>query len=234
MVKNKNIRLKFSIIRFVPLILVIYFIIEAFTAFQNEDRNAVISRNKDYIKDITLAMTIKLDDIFSNSLKSIEAIAKLSSGDVQDGQLNTVYLAELEKIVQFDHLRFTDKTGYAQTTFGEKIYSGNMWYFTDGMKGNSGIFVVMPTKKEMAFIVFYAPIIVNGEVIGVLSSSYDENSIKRMLEYKVYGANASAGIINTEGRNVIPIVSLDIKQTALQGQFKDNFKSFLYTSMFDA
>ena len=85
MVKNKNIRLKFSIIRFVPLILVIYFIIEAFTAFQNEDRNAVISRNKDYIKDITLAMTIKLDDIFSNSLKSIEAIAKLSSGDVQDG-----------------------------------------------------------------------------------------------------------------------------------------------------
>ena len=234
MVKNKNIRLKSSIIRFVPLILVIYFIIEAFTAFQNEDRNAVISRNKDYIKDITLAMTIKLDDIFSNSLKSIEAIAKLSSGDVQDGQLNTVYLAELEKIVQFDHLRFTDKTGYAQTTFGEKIYSGNMWYFTDGMKGNSGIFVVMPTKKEMAFIVFYAPIIVNGEVIGVLSSSYDENSIKRMLEYKVYGANASAGIVNTEGRNVIPIASLDIKQTALHGQFRDNFKSFLYTSMFDA
>ena len=234
MVNKKNIRLKFSIIRFVPLILVIYFIIEAFAAFQKEDKNAVILRNKDYIKDITLAMTIKLDDIFSNSLKSIETIAKLSSGDVEEGQLNTVYLAELEKMVQFDHLRFTDKTGYAQTTFGEKIYSGNKWYFTDGMKGNSGIFVVMPTKKEMAYIVFYAPIIVKGEVIGVLSSSFDENTIKRLLEYKVYGTSASAGIINTEGRNVIPIVSLDIKQTALQGQFKDNFKSFLYTSMFDA
>ena len=185
MVNKKNIRLKFSIIRFVPLILVIYFIIEAFAAFQKEDKNAVILRNKDYIKDITLAMTIKLDDIFSNSLKSIETIAKLSSGDVEEGQLNTVYLAELEKMVQFDHLRFTDKTGYAQTTFGEKIYSGNKWYFTDGMKGNSGIFVVMPTKKEMAYIVFYAPIIVKGEVIGVLSSSFDENTIKRLLEYKV-------------------------------------------------
>ena len=234
MIKNKNIRLKFSIIRFVPLILVIYFVIEAFTAFQNEDKSAVILRNKDYIKDITHAMTIKLDDIFSNSLKSIEAIAKLSSRDVQDGQLNAVYLAELEKMVQFDHLRFTDKTGYAQTSFGEKIYSGNMWYFTDGMKGNSGIFVIMPTKKEIAFIVFYAPIVVNGEVIGVLSSSFDENTIRRMLEYKVYGASASAGIVNTEGRNVIPINSLDIKQTSLQGQFRDNFKSFLYTSMFDS
>ena len=234
MINNKNIRLKFSIIRFVPLILVIYFVIEAFTAFQNEDKSAVILRNKDYIKDITHAMTIKLDDIFSNSLKSIEAIAKLSSRDVQDGQLNAVYLAELEKMVQFDHLRFTDKTGYAQTSFGEKIYSGNMWYFTDGMKGNSGIFVIMPTKKEMAFIVFYAPIVVNGEVLGVLSSSFDENTIRRMLEYKVYGASASAGIVNTEGRNVIPINSLDIKQTSLQGQFRDNFKSFLYTSMFDS
>ncbi len=234
MKKNKNIRLKLSIIRFVPLILVVYLIIEAFTAFQNEDKNAVISRNKDYIKDITHAMTIKLDNIFSNSLKSIEAIAKLSSRDVQEGELSAVYLAELEKMVQFDHLRFTDKMGYAQTTFGDKIYSGNMWYFTDGMKGNSGIFIVMPTKKEMAYIVFYAPIIVGGEVVGVLSSSFDENSIKRMLEYKVYGANASAGIVNTEGRNVIPINSLDIKQTALQGQFRDNFKSFLYTSMFDS
>ena len=234
MKKNKNIRLKLSIIRFVPLILVVYLIIEAFTAFQNEDKNAVISRNKDYIKDITHAMTIKLDNIFSNSLKSIEAIAKLSSRDVQEGELSAVYLAELEKMVEFDHLRFTDKMGYAQTTFGDKIYSGNMWYFTDGMKGNSGIFIVMPTKKEMAYIVFYAPIIVGGEVVGVLSSSFDENSIKRMLEYKVYGANASAGIVNTEGRNVIPINSLDIKQTALQGQFRDNFKSFLYTSMFDS
>lgn len=234
MKKNKNIRLKLSIIRFVPLILVVYLIIEAFTAFQNEDKNAVISRNKDYIKDITHAMTIKLDNIFSNSLKSIEAIAKLSSRDVQEGELSAVYLAELEKMVQFDHLRFTDKMGYAQTTFGDKIYSGNMWYFTDGMKGNSGIFIIMPTKKEMAYIVFYAPIIVGGEVVGVLSSSFDENSIKRMLEYKVYGANASAGIVNTEGRNVIPINSLDIKQTALQGQFRDNFKSFLYTSMFDS
>lgn len=234
MVKNKNIRLKYSIIRFAPLILVIYFIIEAFTAFQNEDKDAVIQRNKDYIKDITCAMTIKLDDIFSNSLKSIEAIAKLSSGDIQDGQLNSVYLAELEKMVQFDHLRYTDKLGNTQTSSGETIYSGYKWYFTDGMKGNSGIFVSMPTKKDMAYIVFYAPVIVKNEVIGVLSSSFDEKTIKRMLEYKVYGASASAGIVNTEGRSVIPLISLDLKQTSLQGLFRDNFKSILYTSMFDA
>ena len=233
MVQNKNIRLKYSIIRFAPLILVIYFVMEAFATFQNEDKNAVIQRNKDYIKDITLAMTIKLDDIFSSSLKSIEAIAKLSSDDIQDGQLNSVYLAELEKMVQFDHLRYTDKMGNTQTTSGETIYSGYKWYFTDGMKGNSGIFVAMPTKKDMAYIIFYAPVIVKNEVVGVLSSSYDENSIKRMLEYKVYGASASAGIVNTEGRSVIPLISLDIKQTAVQGLFKDNFKSLLYTSMFD-
>ena len=61
MVQNKNIRLKYSIIRFAPLILVIYFVMEAFATFQNVDKNAVIQRNKDYIKDITLAMTIKLD-----------------------------------------------------------------------------------------------------------------------------------------------------------------------------
>jgi hypothetical protein len=66
MVKNKKIRLKYSIIRFAPLILVAYFIIEAFAAFQQEDKNAVITRNRDYIKDITNAMADKLDDIFPN------------------------------------------------------------------------------------------------------------------------------------------------------------------------
>ena len=234
MVKNKNIRLKYSIIRFAPLILVAYFIIEAFAAFQQEDKKAVITRNKDYIKDITNAMADKLDDIFSNSLKSIEAIAKLSSDDLQDGQLNTVYLAELEKIVQFDHLQFTDKNGIMLTSSGKKISSGNKWFYTDGMKGNSGIFVVMPTKTSMAMVVFYAPIVSNENIVGVLSSSFDESSIKRLLEYKVYGASASAGIVNTEGRTVIPLISLDIKQSAVQGQFRDNFKSVLYTSMFDA
>ena len=234
MVKNKNIRLKYSIIRFAPLILVAYFIIEAFAAFLQEDKNAVIARNKDYIKDITNAMADKLDDIFSNSLKSIEAIAKLSSGDLREGQLNTVYLVELEKIVQFDHLQFTDKEGITQTSSGEKINSGNKWFYTDGMKGNSGIFVVMPAKTSMAMVVFYAPIISNGDIVGVLSSTFEENTIKRLLEYKVYGASASAGIVNTEGRTVIPLISLDLKQSAIQGTFRDNFKSFLYTSMFDA
>ena len=234
MVNNKNIRLKYSIIRFAPLILVAYFIIEAFAAFLQEDKNAVIARNKDYIKDITNAMADKLDDIFSNSLKSIEAIAKLSSGDLREGQLNTVYLVELEKIVQFDHLQFTDKEGITQTSSGEKINSGNKWFYTDGMKGNSGIFVVMPAKTSMAMVVFYAPIISNGDIVGVLSSTFEENTIKRLLEYKVYGASASAGIVNTEGRTVIPLISLDLKQSAIQGTFRDNFKSFLYTSMFDA
>lgn len=234
MVKNKKIRLKYSIIRFAPLILVAYFIIEAFAAFQQEDKNAVITRNRDYIKDITNAMADKLDDIFMNSLKSIEAIAKLSSNDLRDGELNTVYLAELEKIVQFDHLQFTDKDGVMLTSNGKKIKSDNKWFYTDGMKGNSGIFVVMPTKTSMAMVVFYAPIISKENVVGVLSSTFDENTIKRLLEYKVYGANASAGIVNTEGRTVIPLISFDLKQSAIQGLFRDNFKSVLYTSMFDA
>ena len=103
-IKRKNNRLKFSIIRFAPLILVVYLIIEAFAAFQKEDKSAVTARNRDYIKDITLAMANKLDDIFSNSLKSVEALAKLSSNDIRDGQMSSVFLAELEKLIQFDDL----------------------------------------------------------------------------------------------------------------------------------
>ena len=233
MVTNKNLRLKYSIIRFAPLLLVIYFVIEAFSAFQHEDKNAVMMRNRDYIRDITIAMADKLDDIFSTSLKSIETLAKLSSDDIQNDTLNAVYLAELEKMVQFDHLQFTEKNGMAQTTSGKRVYTGNQWYFTDGMKGNSGIFIDMTSNNSGSLFVFYAPVIVNGNIVGVLSSSYDENSIRRFLEYKVYGANASAGIVNTEGQNVVALPSMDIRQSSIQDVFKDNFKSVLYTSMFD-
>ena len=233
MVTNKNLRLKYSIIRFAPLLLVIYFVIEAFSAFQHEDKNAVMMRNRDYIRDITIAMADKLDDIFSTSLKSIETLAKLSSDDIQNDTLNAVYLAELEKMVQFDHLQFTEKNGMAQTTSGKRVYTGNQWYFTDGMKGNSGIFIDMTSNNSGSLFVFYAPVIMNGNIVGVLSSSYDENSIRRFLEYKVYGANASAGIVNTEGQNVVALPSMDFRQSSIQDVFKDNFKSVLYTSMFD-
>ncbi|WP_081441055.1 response regulator [Fibrobacter succinogenes] len=192
-----------------------------------------MARNRDYIKDITLAMANKLDDIFSNSLKSVEALAKLSSNDIRDGQMNSVFLAELEKMIQFDHLNFTDSSGMTLKTTGEKVYSGNKWYFTDGIKGNSGIFVMMPTNTSMAYILFYAPVYIQGKIVGILSTSFDENSIKRFLDYKVYGAHASAGIVNTEGKSLIALESMKMQQTSIQGLSKDNFRKFLYTSKFD-
>lgn len=232
-IKKKNNRFKYSFIRFAPLILVVYLIIEAFSAFQTEDKNAVMARNRDYIKDITLAMANKLDDIFSSSLKSVEALTKLSSNELPDGQMNAVFLAEVEKIIQFDHLYFTDSTGLTLKTSGEKSYDGNKWYFTDGMKGNSGIFVIMPTNTTPAYIVFYAPVFVQDKITGILSTSYDENTIKRFLDYKVYGAHASAGIVNTEGKSLIALESMKMQQTSVLGPYKDNFKQFLYTSKFD-
>ena len=123
--QKKNNRLKHSVIRFAPLIVVIYLVIAAFTTFQDEDRTAVAARNKDYIKDITLAMADKIDDILSNSLKSIEALAKLSSDVIENGQMNSVFLAELEKMVQFDHVQFIDTNGIAQMSSGEKMESAN-------------------------------------------------------------------------------------------------------------
>ena len=233
MVNSNKIRLKYSIIRFAPLILVIYFVIEAFSAFQLEDKNAVVSRNKDYIQDITQAMADKLDDIFDNSLKDIKTLAKLSSNDFKKGKLNAVYLAELEKIVQFDHLQFIDKTGTAQTTSGNTVNLSQQSYFNDGMKGNSGIYVVMPSDNEMPLILFYAPVIFNRQIVGVLTSSFDENTIKHLLEYKVYGATGSAGIVNTEGQNFITLTSTDILQSSVKELDKKNLKSILYTSMFD-
>ena len=232
-IKKKNKSLEHSILRFAPLILVVYLIVEAFAAFQTEDKKAVMARNRDYIKDITLAMANKLDDIFSNSLKSVDALAKLSSNDIRDGGMSSVFLAELEKLIQFDHLYFTDSSGMTLKTTGEKTYEGNKWYFTDGMKGNSGIFVTMPTNTSMAFVVFYAPVFVNGKITGILSSSFDENTIKRLLDYKVYGAHASAGIVNTEGKSLIDLESMKMQQTSIQGFNKDNFRKFLYTSRFD-
>lgn len=178
-------------------------------------------------------MANKLDDIFSNSLKSVEALAKLSSNDIRDGQMNSVFLAELEKMIQFDHLNFTDSSGMTLKTTGEKVYSGNKWYFTDGINGNSGIFVMMPTNTSMAYILFYAPVYIQGKIVGILSTSFDENSIKRFLDYKVYGAHASAGIVNTEGKSLIALESMKMQQTSIQGLSKDNFRKFLYTSKFD-
>ena len=219
--------------RFAPLILVIYLVIEAFATFQKEDKSAVTVRNRDYIKDITLAMAYKLDNIFTNSLKSIESLARLSSNNLENGQMSSVFLAELEKIVQFDHLRFTDSSGMAQLTSGKQVYAGNKKYFTGGMTGNSGIYIVMPSQKEIANIVFYAPVLVNDKIAGVLASSFDENTIRRLLDYKVYGAHASAGIVNTEGKSFLPLESMVVPQNVTQGIPKDNFKNFLSTSKFD-
>lgn len=231
--RPKNKQLKYSIIRFAPLILVVYWVIAAFTTFQEEDKRAVTSRNKDYIKDITLAIADKIDDIFSNSLKSIETLAKLSSNDIEQGKMNSFLLAEIEKKVQFDHIYLTDTNGVALMSSGEKIESTSKQYFIEGMKGYSGISIVMPTDSLTGYIEFYAPVFVNGKNIGVLTSSFDENTIKRFLDYKVYGANASAGIVSTNGKTFIALESMKFLQTSIQGLPRDNFKSFLYTSKFD-
>lgn len=189
--------------RILLAVLLILFIITVFVLFTKENNERIIRQNESYVQDATEQVAERIDGVLSGAQNSIESMAHLygelltSSGNTK---IQIQKLKHLQDTSSFDYIGFVDKEGKNQNVDGQISDASDREYYIEGMKGKSGSTVVFHSRLiDETLMVFYAPIYVNGEIIGVLNGIFREERINKIISTQFFGTQAKSYLCMEDG-----------------------------------
>jgi len=214
------------------LIIEIVLISFAFSSFSKDNISRVKESNEEYIRDFTVSLADKLDEKFKTYQVSIEAVASMMEEHLVLDESLSGRLASIEAETQFDHVRFVDENGISHTSIGTTADVSDRIYFIEGIKGKSGTTYVTDSRlTNQRQIGFYAPVVHDGNIRGVMVAFCDEETLQRSIDYSFYSEKASAGIITTSGEMIVNSPSDGLKRMYASG-IPENPCDFVQTDLF--
>lgn len=176
-----------TIIYSIPLLVLVVILFNIYTA-QNKAR--IIEQNKNYAEDSTRQMAQQISDQFENGLRIITTYGYFFDTYLGGDTVPADTLKGIESSSVFDTVRFTDAEGVTHLSDGRTVNSSDREYYERGMKGESGITAVFDERlaEEEKRIMFYAPVQLDGEIIGIIRGSYvAEQYLNKILDTTYFG-----------------------------------------------
>ncbi|MCM1246423.1 MAG: response regulator [Roseburia sp.] len=170
-----------------------------FTAKNNERTE---EQNRDYAADSARLKSVQIDDELNNALSRINTYAYFVGESLKEPVITAQMLQEMEKNSQFDAMLFTDADGVDHASDGREKSVPWREFYIEGMKGESGVQIVFdPHFFDEPMACFYAPVRVDGEIIGVLRGAFmAEEYLKNMLATTYFGEKAQVFLCTSDGK----------------------------------
>ena len=186
------------------IIVLLAAIIFLFIRFNHQTVSRVEAQNKDYATDSALMKTQQLNDELDNALSQIRTFSYIVEGNISEPVITGSMLQSMEESSYFDAVLFTDADGVEHSSDGRTDNVRERKFYTDGIKGNSGIEAIFdPRFFDTTMVCFYVPVYFDGEVFGVLRGAFfAEKYLKTMLDTSYFGEEAKTFLCNSEGRVV--------------------------------
>lgn len=187
------------VMHFVLLLVAIVILFHWYTA---QNRKRVENQNKNYAADSAHQVADRVDEELNNALNLINTYTYFLGESLTGPKITAQMLKEIENSSLFDALVFTDMDGINYTSDGRTSSAAGRDYYTYGMQGSSGISVVFDSAfYNETMLCFYAPVIYNGQITGVLRGAYlAEEYLKDMLSTTYFGESASVHLCMPDGK----------------------------------
>ena len=163
---------------------------------------AIVSNLTEALMEIAVQGSNAVEKELQGKLEIIETIA---TG-------NTIIDSKIPKDIKFDKLRrdaernhwsmmaMADIDGNAVTTEGQTVYIGDRAYFKIALSGEKNISnPIISRANDALSITFAAPIIYNKEIIGVLFSIEDIETLSEITDSVTLGDYGRSYIVDSEG-----------------------------------
>ena len=149
---------KWQNILYIFLLLAAIFLL--FQWYSATNSRQIEERNLNYAMDSARQAALRLDSELLNGLRRVRNYAYLLSTTMQEPDVGTDLLRQLEDNSDFDALCFTSSEGINLSSDGRINNSLDRIYFTEGMQGESGATVVFESRiTGETMIVFYLSLI---------------------------------------------------------------------------
>lgn len=191
-------------------------VVVALVVFMNVNTQRIIDQNTQYLETSTNQTVRRVNDTFASSLQSVQTAAVVYGDAISDEGFNPRTAATILDNAQFDHTFFIDAQGTAYNNDGTTADATDREYYIEGVQGKSGMCYVDSTIFDgQNAVVFYAPVVLDNEVIGIMASVLREESLTEVMTTEFYGHStptylcerngtmvAMAGSVKPDARNI--------------------------------
>ena len=191
-------------------------VVVALVVFMNVNTQRIIDQNTQYLETSTNQTVRRVNDTFASSLQSVQTAAVVYGDAISDEGFNPRTAATILDNAQFDHTFFIDAQGTAYNNDGTTADATDREYYIEGVQGKSGMCYVDSTIFDgQNAVVFYAPVVLDNEVIGIMASVLREESLTEVMTTEFYGQStptylcerngtmvAMAGSVKPDARNI--------------------------------
>ena len=184
----------------IPLLLIVFLLFNLYTT-QNKER--IMEQNKNYAEDSMRQKAKQVAGEMENGGRIINAYAYFFNDSLTDNLIPSQTLAEMERNSVFDTIRFTDAEGVTHLSDGRTVDSSDRDYYARGMQGESGISIIFDERltDEETRLVFFAPVRMDGEIVGIIRGSYlAELYMKDILRTTYFGEPSTTWLCMPDGR----------------------------------
>lgn len=166
--------------------------------FSQKENNARQMRQiNEYISELSERTAQHVGDVFEDKQNAIDAIAYLYGRAVQGEMVDRTLLRELEQNSGFDMIRFVNAQGESFTSDGESADVADRDYAMMGLRGESGCTVVYDSRfSHERLLGFYAPVVHEGEICGVMVGFLDAQTVSDILRTTLCHQDADTLIVD--------------------------------------
>lgn len=178
-------------------------VVVALVVFMNVNTQRIIDQNTQYLETSTNQTVRRVNDTFSSSLQSVQTAAVVYGDAISDEGFNPRTAATILDNAQFDHTFFIDAQGTAYNNDGATADATDREYYIEGVQGKSGMCYVDSTIFDgQNAVVFYAPVVLDNEVIGIMASVLREESLTEVMTTEFYGQSTPTYLCERDGTMV--------------------------------
>lgn len=140
-----------------------------------------------------------------NQVQVLNGIAtSLNSRDLQNMSLIREQLDRSAEQTEFSSVAFAYPNGLIYRNDGRKTDVSDREYFQKGMQGESCIQFLRDSRMDDTYkLVISVPLLIGGEVKGVIAATYEDEAFQRLFENSLSGVSALSYICESDGRYIM-------------------------------
>lgn len=185
-------------------------VIIALLLFMAANTNRIYEQNARYLEGSTEQTARRINDLLSTSLGIIESAATVYENNSNVTDQDPAEIAAGIDMASFDYTFFTTVEGEAYRNDGLIENVVDREYFILGMRGESGICAYASAAfGEENIMVFFSPVFHNGNVVGVMSGVYREDTLSTYMNTEFFGVETSTFLCSSDGTIVARSIETD-------------------------
>ncbi|MCM1091498.1 MAG: response regulator [Butyrivibrio sp.] len=196
-------------------------IIWVFGAYMRRNSERIAQQNASYIQSSTIETAGWIADILDNARSSINNMAGLYGQTLSSREVDSEDLKLMADRSLFDYVEFINADGMDINVQGIRTDVSDRNYFIKGMQGESGMdgtYVSRVTKERE--VIFYAPVMYQDEIIGVLTGHYREERMREILDTELFGEQAPTLLCLADG-TIVAEVGMDAQGDNVMDYLQD-------------